>query len=48
MHTMPCPCRAHAAPMPFPCCAVIVALKSYFQNGMVGAWQGRGIGMGMA
>jgi hypothetical protein len=36
-HVIPC----HEAPLP--CCTV--ALKSRFQNGMVGAWQGRGMGM---
>jgi len=34
--------------MLFPCRAVILALRSRFQNGMIGAEQGRGIGMGMA
>jgi hypothetical protein len=37
-------CRAHAVPLP--CCAV--PLRSRFQNGMVGARQGLGMGMGMA
>jgi len=35
------PYRAHAAPLP--CCTV--ALRSYFQNGMVGARHGCGMGM---
>ena len=40
----PVSCRANAAPLP--CCAV--ALRSRFQNHMVGARQGLGTGVGMA